>query len=66
MNGSGWERFLYTDEEIHALCVLSDGFTDDVNKNCRVRDEDESFSVFVDKGSTALIQEHPLLVKQLL
>lgn len=61
-----WEALLYTKEEFHQLCEASKRFDDDLNKNHRVRQEDETFASFIDQGSDALIADHPNLVKKLL
>jgi hypothetical protein len=61
-----WESLMYSDNEFHTLYEASKGFNDDINKNHRIRKSDESFSSFVDEGSSALIEEHPSLVKMLL
>ncbi len=66
MDKKEWESLLYSDEEFHALYEISKGFNDDLNKNHRVRENNETFSAFIDEGSDALIEEHPILVKQLI
>lgn len=57
---------LYTNEEFHSLFCLSKGFNDDHNKNHRIREDNETFSDFIDSGSSSLIEEFPNLVKKLL
>ncbi len=65
MKNDSWDSILYTEQEFHQLYVATKGFNEDVNKNHRVRPESESFAVFIDKGSDALIADHPELVKSL-
>ena len=60
-----WNSILYTEQEFHKLYEASKGFNEDINRNHRVRQESESFAVFMDKGSNALIAEHPDLVEKL-
>ena len=60
------KSFFYTDEEMHQLFILSDGFNDDINSNHRVRTDGKSFSEFMDEGCDALIRDHRDLVKQLI
>ena len=66
MKKENWESLLYSDTEFHTMYEVSDGFNDDINKNHRVREKNEAFSTFIDEGSTALINEHPSMVKRLL
>lgn len=66
MNQNKWDTLFYTKEDFHQLYKASEGFNDDLNKNHRVRQEDETFALFIDKGSDALIADHPNLVKKLL
>lgn len=61
-----WESLLYFEEEFHALCELSKTFNDDINKNHRIRKEGESFSEFIDAGSSALINENLSIVQRLI
>ena len=65
MKNDSWNSVLYTEQEFHQLYVTTKGFNEDVNRNHRVRQEPESFAAFIDKGSTALIADHPELVKKL-
>lgn len=66
MTQTNWDSLMYSNEEFHTLYDISDGFNDDVNRNHRVRDNNTSFATFIDEGSSALIEEHLSLVKQLL
>lgn len=66
MNEMEWSVLFYTDEEIHELYTLCEGFNDDINRNHPIRTSETSFSEFVDKGSDALIREHRDLVEQLI
>lgn len=66
MEQENWDSLLYTKEDFHRLYVASDGFDDDLNKNHRVRQENETFALFIDEGSDALIADHPDLIKRLL
>lgn len=54
------------DDAWEAFFEQTNAFNDDLNKNHRVRQEDESFALFIDEGSDALISDHPNLVKKLL
>lgn len=65
MKNDSWDSIFYTEEEFHKLYVKTKGFNEDLNKNHRVRQESESFAEFMDKGSNALIADHPELVKNL-
>lgn len=65
MENDNWDSILYTEKGFHQLYVTTKGFNEDVNKNHRVRQEPESFATFIDKGSNALIADHPELVKKL-
>ena len=66
MNQENWNSLLYTEDGFHQLYEASSAFNDDLNKNHRVRQEDESFSLFIDEGSDALVAEHHNLVKKLI
>ena len=66
MKTENWNTLLYSDEEFNVLYEMSNGFNDDINKNHRVREMNEAFSQYMDDGSTALVEEHPTLVKSLL
>ena len=66
MNYTTWAKMLYTEEEFTALYSTADGFNDDINRNCRARDNDSSFAAFIDAGSDALLREHSEFVAGLI
>ena len=49
-----WGDLLYSDEEMHQLYSISNGFNDDINTNDRVRTSNEKYADFIDAGMTAL------------
>ena len=65
MKNDNWDSIFYTKEEFHQLYTITNGFNEDANTNHRVRKESESFAEFIDKGSDALIADHPELVERL-
>ena len=50
-----WGDLLYSDEEMHQLYSISNGFNDDINTNDRVRTSNEKYADFIDAGMTALM-----------
>ena len=58
MSYTTWAKMFYTEEEFTALCTVADCFNDDINRNCRTRDEGSSFATFIDVGSDALLRDH--------
>lgn len=56
----------YLDGEFAALYAETNGFNDDLNRNERYRERDETFSAFISAGSTALIRDHEELVRKLI
>lgn len=58
MSYTTWANMLYTEEEFETLYSVADGFNDDVNRNCRSRDDSSSFATFIDVGSDALLRDH--------
>jgi len=53
-----WAQMLYTEEEFAILYGAADGFNDDINRNCRTRDDSRSFATFIDEGGDALLRDH--------
>lgn len=66
MSKLDWNDFLFSDEEFHEIYEHSNGFTDEVNTNCRAREDGVAFADFMDRGSDSLIANHLSLVKSLL
>lgn len=58
MGYTTWAKMLYTEEEFAILYGAADGFNDDINRNCRTRDDGSSFATFIDVGSDALLRDH--------
>ena len=58
MGYTTWAKMLYTEEDFPILQGAADGFNDDINRNCRTRDDGSSFATFIDVGSDALLRDH--------
>ena len=61
-----WNEMLYTDEEFDILYEASKHFHDDINSNHPVRNENESFAEFINKGSDALLRDSADFVASLI
>lgn len=57
MSYTTWEKLLYTEGEFSTLYSVADGFNDDINRNCRTRDDGSRFAAFIDAGSDALLRD---------
>ena len=66
MGYTTWDSMLYSEEEFTTLYSKADGFNDDINRNCRIRDNGSSFAAFIDAGSDALLSEHSEFVTGLI
>lgn len=58
MSNISWEKLFYTEGEFATLYSISEGFNDDINRNCRTRDDDSRFATFIDAGSDALLRDN--------